>query len=257
MNRKWLLAIILVLTSIAIILLTILNYNSKYNDKKVSDTKWNNIIKNKTLSTNIQLESLIFNDYELLIDNKNNAIYYSIIDSNNKYNPSINYKTNIKANIAISNNNLQDNNTKILIYTKEEYRIYNLSITNYPTINITYDNINNKTKIPIYIEIFDNYVNSPQRLIKSDGKLIIIEEDNKYTFSLIKESLGHNKRENHISILGMDKENEYVLNKVTTTENNTKYVELFINNEYKGLYSIKGTIEKGERNIERNKEINK
>jgi len=257
MNRKWLLAIILVLTSIAIILLTILNYNSKYNDKKVSDTKWNNIIKNKTLSTNIQLESLIFNDYELLIDNKNNAIYYSIIDSNNKYNPSINYKTNIKANIAISNNNLQDNNTKILIYTKEEYRIYNLSITNYPTINITYDNINNKTKIPIYIEIFDNYVNSPQRLIKSDGKLRIIEEDNKYTFSLIKESLGHNKRENHISILGMDKENEYVLNKVTTTENNTKYVELFINNEYKGLYSIKGTIEKGERNIERNKEINK
>ena len=262
MNKKRLIGIILGLTILIVIVIIIFNKSIKYNNIIINNDEWENIINSRDNSTNIILENIEFNDYNLLIDNENSIIYYSVIDSSNKYNPSIKYITNLQVNMAI--NDIikdeiidQDSNLQIMFYNNNEYRIYSLVVTNYPLLNVVYQtNKDNKKNISSIIEIFDNHIDSLQRVLISDGKFKIIEKDNTYSFSLIKESLGNNKRDNYISIFGMEKRSEYIIKKVNNISENEKYVRLFINNKYMGLYSFshkEGRVDIVERNKENNR----
>lgn len=264
MNRKWLLGTILVLTSLAIVVILVLTSGTKYKKLIISEDKWNSIVSNKNMSTSISLKKIKFNDYNLLIDEENSIIYYSIVDVKNKYNPSLEYTSNgknikIAFNKEISDEVLEDTDTlKVLLYDDSSYRIYTLVTTKYPILNVSYNGeYNNRKKINIKLEVFDNYVNSPNRVLKSDGELRIIEEDKEYAFSLKKESMGHNERENHISIFGMEKQNEYLIKATDTMDKEAKYVQFFINNEYKGLYTFGHNEGRRIDNFERNRENNK
>lgn len=262
MNKKWLLGIILLLTFLAITIVIVHKSSIKYNKLIVNESKWNSIISSRKKSTSINFESIEFNDYDLQIDNENNTIYYSIVNLNNKNNPSIKYKTNKKVSIAINDNITEDkledpDKLKIMVYNNNEYKIYSLVVTNYPILSVTYKDTNSKkNNIDINVYIFDNHVDSPQRVLKSDGKLKIIDEDKEYSFSLKKESLGHNKRKNHISIFGMEKRDEYLIKVTDTTNENEKYVHFFINGKYKGLYTF-GPKDKRINYFKQNKENNK
>ncbi len=88
--------------------------------------------------------------------------------------------------------------------------------------------MDNKAKINMDLESFDNHVNSSHRVIKSKGKLVIIEDNKEYSFSLKKESLGRNSRDNYISIFGMEKRDEYIIKKVNNTYDYERYVSFFI-----------------------------
>lgn len=264
MNRKWLLGIILALTIIFVVIILVLTHKTKYNKLIVSNDKWNDIINSRNISTDINLESIEFNDYNLLIDNENSIIYYSVVDVKSKYNPSVKYTVNNKKikiafNKEITDEVLEDTDTlKVIIYDDNSYRIYTLVATKYPILNVSYNGeYNNRKKINIKLEVFDNYVNSPNRVLKSDGELRVIEENKEYAFSLKKESMGHNERENHISIFGMEKQNEYLIKATDTTDKEAKYVQFFINNEYKGLYTFGHNEGRRIDNFERNRENNK
>ena len=259
MNKKWLLGTILVLTIIAIIIILVLNSNIKYNKLIINEDMWNDIISNRNMNTSISLENIKFNDYNLLIDEENSIIYYSIVNLSNKFNPSIDYAINdekikIAINKEISDEVLESTDSlKIILYNDTSYRIYSLVVTNYPILNVVYKKEQNEK---VNIELFDNHVDSPQRVLKSDGKLKIIEENKEYSFSLTKESLGHKTRENHISVFGMEKKDEYTIKLANTISEDEKYVHFFINNEYKGVYSFR--FKEGRvNNFERNKENNR
>ena len=261
MNKKWLLGIILVLTCLAVVLILLFRSNTRYEKIIVSEDNWNSIISNRTLSTSIKIESIEFNDNNLLIDEENSVIYYSVVNSSRKYNPSIKYDANTDVSIVV-NNKLSDeiidetDAIKIMIYNDKEYRIYSLVATNFPTLNVVYENDDINRKVPITLELFDNHIDSPQKFLKSEGKFRIIEEDNLYSFSLLKQSPGKNKRDNHVSIFGMEPRSEYIIHKVDNTNEPGKYVRLFINNKYKGIYSLdpkEGEIDNFERNRENNK----
>ena len=263
MNKKLLFGVILILTCVTIVVIVLIKFNVRYNKLIINSNEWNSIINNRSISTSIALEDIEFNDYSLLIDNEHSIIYYSVVNSNKKYNPSVKYVTNNKTNIVV-NDSITDakleltDSLKIMIYNDKEYRIYNLVVTNYPILNVIYKDVNNdKKKVSIELELFDNHVDSPQRVLKSDGYLRIINENQEYSFSLIKESLGHNKRENYISIFGMEKRDEYIIKKVDNSVNNERYVWLFINNKYNGLYSLGPKEERRIDNFERNRENNK
>ena len=73
-----------------------------------------------------------------------------------------------------------------------------------------------------------------------------MNEDN-YIFSLHMLTPGKNKRDNNLSILNMKPNSEYSLTKLDNSklqedtdniENKKNRVELFLNNEYKGVYSL-------------------
>ena len=123
-----------------------------------------------------------------------------------------------------------------MLYNDNEYRVYKLVATRYPILNVTYKGVVNDSKVDIELYIFDNYVNSSRRVLKSDGVLRIIDDDQEYGFSLKKESLGHNIRNNPVSIFGMEKQSEYLIRVTDISNKNEKYVNFFINNEYKGIY---------------------
>lgn len=263
MHKKWLLFTILVLTILSIIIILLFTDKKQYNKMIISENNWNNIIDKRKISTSISIDNIKFNDYNLLIDEDNSIIYYSIVDVSNKYNPSVEYTLNnkdikIAFNKEMSDDILEDNKElKVLLYDKVSYRIYTLVVTNYPILNINYkEEDTNKRKIDVDIYLFDNHIDAPSRVIKSDGKLKIIEEDKEYRFSLKKESLGHNVRDNHISLLGMPKQDEYLIKVTDITNEKEKYVQLFINNKYKGLCVFGYNEERRVDNFERNKENN-
>lgn len=237
MNKKILLGIIIALTLLVISLIIIFGIKDKYNKLVINNTKWENIISKRKQSNDIEIEEIRFNDYNLLIDN-DNIIYYSIVDTSDKYNPLIDYITNDTNLKLVINNKMKDDyinndsSIQIMIYNDKYYRIYNLIITDLPIINIESKDGGNST-----ITIFDNHTNIPQKLTTSEGKLMEINEE-EYSLSLIKESLGRNKRKNRISILGMDKHHEFIIKKVDTKSETKKNIQLFINNKYMGIYTI-------------------
>ncbi len=245
-NRKryLLLGIILFLTISTIEILFFLSKNSKYQNLVISNKKWNKIIKSREESSKLQFQNIKFNDYNLIIDEEDSIIYYSIINSSTKYNPSIQYKPNhkkikIAINQEITDFTLEKTNIlKIMIYDNHTYHIYSLVVTNYPILSIEKEQNDNQGKIDIDLELFDNHVDSSQRLLKSKGKLKIIKNHQEYRFSLIKESLGHNDRENHISMFGMAKQDEYTIRKTINQVDNERYIQLFINQKYMGVYQL-------------------
>ena len=254
MNKKWLLITILGFTGIIVTVLLVFNNNKVY-DKLVVDTnEWNNIINTRTNNSLLSLDNIKFNDYSLVIDKKNSILYYSVVDSSKKYNPVVNYIANSKVKIVI-NQKIDDNVTekdgilKVMIYDKNSYHIYDLMVTNYPILNIKYMENNTGKRIDVELNLFDNHVDAINRVIKSDGKFMIVKENEEYIFSLTKESLGNNQRDNNISIFGMNKHDQYTLKRIDNVSNKDRYVKLFINDEYVGIYTLN---HRGERRINRN-----
>ena len=109
---------------------------------------------------------------------------------------------------------------------------------------------NKKNNIPIEIYLFDNLKNNSHRVTISGGRLNSTDTGD-YNFSLILKSPGRNERENPVSLFNMEPRSEYILSPTNTNnialskeinEEDIKenyLVELFINNEYVGLYSLK------------------
>ena len=271
MNKKWLLGIILVLTTTAIVIIGTLSIDKRYNKIVLEESEWINIEKTHSKSTSLKIDNIKFDDYSLIVDDKNSTIYYSVVNTSNKWNPRIrvisnNKKISIGALENLTEKQVAENHKyKIMVYNKEQYRVYDLVVTLLPIMNIRY-NIDNQTKFQMELSLFDNSVNSVRRSITSMGTLNIKENNSPkedYTFSLKSESLGRNRRENNISLFGMQKHSEYVLKSMWEDEEKVRnvfttnlwidlenekmdrfrYVELFINDEYKGLYSLGYDIE--------------
>ena len=257
MNRKMILIPIIVIVCIIVFFVIVLNLGHKLNKFAISENVWNSIKESRIENENLVLEDIEFNDYKLIIDEKNNSLYYSLVnDSKNKYNPNINYKANNKnVKLAFLDENITDEkvknnyNFKIMIYNEKEYHIYNLKCTDLPLLNIRCDEEIeiNKKNIPIEIYLFNNLSDASNRITVSKGKLKINEKG--YMFSLQMISPGKNRRDFNISILNMRPNSEYILKPVSditegnelkevNSENKSNKVELFINNEYKGTYFL-------------------
>ena len=255
MNRRKILLSIILFTTIIVILIIILQPKARrYNKIIISADKWDSIINARTENKNLVLEDIEFNDYNLIIDEKNNTLYYSIVnDSNGKYNPNVSFiASNKKTEIAVLSDEITDelvkNNYKfkIIIYNDIEYHIYNMVCKDLPLLNISYEEEtwNEKKVIPINLYLFDNLTNIPNKITTSSGKLKINE--NNYMISLNMITPGNNVRENKKSILNMKPSSEYTLTKVNSEEDKidediepkNNRVALFMNNEYQGIYSL-------------------
>lgn len=258
MNRKKILIPIIILTVIIILLIVLEFPRHRYKNMFVNKSKWESLQNSLEENTELMFESIKFNDYNLIIDEQNSKIYYSLVESSKtKYNPSISYTiADENAKLAILQDeitfeNIQENyEFKLMIYNDSYYHVYSLICVDYPMINISYEQKNEEElkNISVNISIFDNVSNISNRTIISRGKIEILE-NNEYTLSLSMMSPGKNKRKNSISIFGMSPHNKYKLSyednetKEEKTEN-TQYVELFINSQYQGLYSLEQLIKK-------------
>ena len=252
MNKKKLLIPIILFTVLIVLVIVFIKTRTRYNKIYINESKWNSIISSKSENTNLILNFIEFNGYRLLIDEKNNTIYYSLInDSSTKYNPRISFMCEDKnAKVAILEEEITEEKVKtnykfkVMIYNEKEYHIYNLVCTDFPILNIEYlEEAGDKQKnIPIEIYLFDNLTRTPRRITVSEGNLKINGENLKFSLNMM--TPGKNKRENRLSIFNMPPNSEFTLTKVTgeATKINQQlknfYVELFINNEYQGKYIL-------------------
>lgn len=248
MNRKKIIIPIIIITAIIILLIIMLKPNIRYNSISISQSKWNDIIALRKENKNLVLEDIEFNDYNLIIDEQNSSLYYSVINENKtKFNPNVTFKAyDSNASIAILLDEITEEKVKnnyefkIMIYNDNEYHIYKLICTDFPIINITYkQEVKNKQKNnQAEIYVFNNLGNMPNRVTISSGK-VKVEKDDEYIFSLNMLTPGKNIRENKISILNMKPNSEYILTKASNNlEKNKNIVHLFVNNESKGLYYL-------------------
>lgn len=267
MSRRKILIPVIIFTAIIIILIILLNPGSQYKKLVIDENKWNSIQECRIENKYLVLEDIRFNDYKLIIDEKNNTIYYSLTnDSKNKYNPKVEYSTNDKnVKLAILSDGIIDVKSnyqfKIMIYNEREYHIYNLKCTDLPILNISYNNAEKieEKNISMEMYLFDNMTNISNKITISNGK-IKMNGDN-YIFSLHMITPGKNKRDNKLSILNMKPNSEYILtsinNKLENEANNNHRVELFLNNEYKGVYSLGYIDVKNKENVPKTNDLHK
>ncbi len=297
MNKKIILICIILILLILIFSVFLYHKSCNYEDLLVSDETWNEIISKRTMTNENFTTSLKFNDYELLFDNVNCTYYYSLIESySNRYNPTVSYKTNkddlkLVINKKITDNLIENNDcVEIMLYNDTEFTIYALRCTTLPILNITsndIDNLSRTSDINMSLYLFDNSKKSAKRITRSDGKMHIrgqisaVFPKKCFKLSLKMESLGNHTRKNHLSLLGMRKDDDWILyaayndqEKIRnvfasnlwyeasaknnmfgiTNGNQYKFLELFINNEYWGLYALGYRIDEKQLNIDNNQE---
>ena len=261
MNRKRVLIPVIFLTVIIIILVIVLGHKTRYNRISVSQSKWDSIISSRSEDDKLVLEDIEFNDYNVVIDERSNTLYYSLVNaSKSKYNPNIKFSASDEnAKMAILSDEITDEKVKnghkfkIIIYNSKKYHVYDLICTDLPILSVTYmDKGSEKQKsVPVEIYLFDNLSDLPNKVVKSRGKFR--SDDGFYELTLNMMTPGRNIRENRVTILGMRPESGYMLTKtddelVDDLDRNREEhrVALFVNGEFKGIYNVENEESNGE-----------
>lgn len=276
MNKKiHITSLILLLLSIAlfVILGGFLDNRNFYNECIV-DTNTYNLIKNKLSPKDIEDIVVKFDGYDLFFDRDDNHFYYSLIENRElSYNPQIELNDGYK--IAINYEKITDeaisSNRKInfIVYNDFNYEEYVLSCTTLPLMNIDYDgNEFFYDDQAMVMTLFDNREDAVNRIIESIGNVRL---RGIFTAGLLKQGLRLTLlkddwwNENDQDLLGLRNDGDWILyagyNDVDKVRNvftanlwakscaknnsskaNTgteyKYLELFINKKYYGLYAL-------------------
>ncbi|MCM1047282.1 MAG: CotH kinase family protein [Clostridiales bacterium] len=217
-------------------------------------------------------EVLFFDAYN------NTFYYSLIENDAKAFTPDIRVKSSAdNVNIAflegeITEDLIRNNQTiPILVYTEDLYCRYNLKCTTLPLMNINCAEDISTDDMPMSMTLFDNSAVTTNRLITSEGNIHVRGNTMKlfpkkaYRISLIQESVGGNIRPYHVSLLGMRLDDDWLLYsayndpekirnvfssnlwKYTCATDNSlgmdigmeyRYLELFVNGEYWGLYAL-------------------
>lgn len=208
----------------------------------------------------------------------NRLFYSLIEDSDNAYNPYVECVSKENAQIAIVGDLFTEetitNGTEygILIYTDEEYQFRNLVFTTLPLLELEYEGVlNDVDMVSLKFSLFDNRRHATQRVVSSEGDIKLRGRSSinfpkqGYRFTLYSDSVGEHRREFNTALLGMRQDGDWLLYaayndkekvrnifssnlwKLSCATNNFlgidngmeyRYVELFINGEYWGLYAL-------------------
>ena len=251
---------------------------SRFKTVSISKSKYNEIISTRKKSKKSLLKTLKFNDHKLIYDENGNTYYYSMVKNESKrQTPDIKYESySSNVSIGIVSKKLEPTKeVKMIVYTNSEYYEYKLVSTTLPLLNIDFEeeieSLNAEIKTPMQLYLFDNRKDSVKRETVSDGYIHVrgsstANYDKKgYKLSLTQESLGEHIRNDGVSLLGMRQDDDWILYAAYTEDekvrnvfsaklwyescakNNIfgivngmeyKYVELFLNGQYWGLYAL-------------------
>lgn len=160
---------------------------------------------------------------------------------------------------------------RMIAYDDQFYCEYNLVCTTLPLMNIECDMEIGQTDMSMYMTLFDNRKGAACKFMESEGNIHVRGASTRaypkkgYKLSLTKETLADNERPNKVSLLGMRQDDDWILYaayndqekirnvfsanlwKYTCARDNAlgidngmeyKYIELFINHQYWGLYAL-------------------
>lgn len=250
----------------------------KYSECIVSKEQADDIIAERKEAVCL-IENLTFGEETLFYDDSGETFYYSLIEGDaDAYDPGIKIKSEKKdVKLAfledeITADGIKRNETiSFLAYTDDVYCTYHLKCTTLPLMNIECSEEIPDDSVFMKMTLFDNGINAAVRLVCSEGEIRLRGATARaypkkgFRFSLRIESVGGNVRTNQISLLGMRKDDDWLLyaayndqEKIrnvfssnlwedTCAADNAqgldfgmeyKYLELFINGKYWGLYAL-------------------
>jgi hypothetical protein len=222
------------------------------------------------------IDKLLLDEEVLLLDKDNKTFYYSLIEGDSTaYNPYVSIEasnSNVRLSFCgekITKESIRNNECiKVIAYDDDYYEEYYLRCTTLPLMNIECStDLDNANKTPMQMYLYDNREDVRQRSITSKGTIhlrgdsSLVYPKNAYRLSLTCDD----NENNDVSLLGMRKDDDWILYqayndqekvrnvfstnlwKYTCAQDNSlgvdngleyKYIELFLNGEYWGLYAL-------------------
>ena len=240
-----------------------------FSDYVINENEYTEIINSRKIDTNLKIDSLSFNNEPLVTDINSKRLYYSLPEEDkNSYNPLVDYNLDKNQQIKFIDGKITDimirNNIpiKMIIYDEKRYNIQNIYITTLPIMNIE--------KNILYF--YDNRKTTKNKIYKTKCNLSIrgnsstFYRKKSYKIKLIQVSPAtQNIKKLEHSFLGMpklstwhlyagyndqDKIRNVLSSKIWKETNSSrnytnkdigfeyKYIELFINGKYEGLYAL-------------------
>lgn len=280
--KKNIISVVLVIISVLIFAYVLHHFDNlaRFSRLYVDTDEARQIISARTQAENDLLDVIVFDDEELFFDPSANTFYYSLQEGDSyACDPGVKWNSHDNATLAVLERDItpeliKSNRTiEILAYNDYEYKQYKLKCTTLPLLNIECPEeiISDTEVLPMDMTLFDNRKDTVNKITHSAGTIrvrgssIRAYDKKSFRISLTQYSLGGNRRANHVSLLGMRQDDDWLLyaayndqekirnvfssnlwkyscdtdNKYSiSTGTEYKYLELFINGEYHGLYAL-------------------
>lgn len=261
--------------------------NSKKLDKLMKDNNdVETIIRSRTKSETPIVDNILFNQ-EQLIRIDNSQLFFSLVKKEENYYPTVKWEYDLKERkhvkliareIEIDDSFIENNKTlEIITYDKEYYHVDYISYTTLPIMNIMVANEEISTKeVVASFSFYDNTVDKiDNRLSRMDGT-IRVRGTSSSTYPKKGYRIEFTDKHN---LLNLRNDDDYVLyaayndpEKVRNVFSSNlwfdscasdnqldikmgmeyRYIELFINNKYWGLYALGYPIDEKQLDIEKN-----
>lgn len=274
-SKATVLALLMMVTVFIVITLIPRERSYDFSDILISEDAWNDIKSSRVNNPLLNVSEFSFGGQKLQLDSDYGRYFYSIVgDSESSDHPEITIPRGNQLNVAVlkstfSLENIVANKAfKMLVYSNFSYREINIITTILPIMNI--DTLG-KHEVgdeasAARIRLFDNRENVRNREFISDAKIKLrgstsrILEKKSYKINLL-----DGKNSNHADLLGMRRDDDWILSSLygdqekvrnilsaqlwydCCTEHNEfgapnsfeyRYVELFVDNSYAGLYLL-------------------
>ena len=251
---------------------------SRLSEYMVSEAEFKELMETRSISQELFIEEIEMNEKTLFFDRSSDTFFYSLTEGEPyRFDPytTISCGTGLRVAVRegeISRESMQNNQTiEVMIYDEDSYRLYGLKCTALPLLGIRCEGELTEEPVGMTMELLDNRADTTAPITRSNGTIHIRGNSTKkypkkgFRLSLTLESAGENTRSNMVSLLGMRQDDDWVLyaayndqEKIrnvfssnlwsqSCSKNNSwgldlgmeyRYVELFMNGEYCGLYAL-------------------
>ncbi|WP_158589522.1 CotH kinase family protein [Butyrivibrio sp. CB08] len=220
------------------------------------------------------MTDIFFGDQKLVYDAEGNDLYYSLIEGDMwAYNPLVSTRNSeSRVLIGIVNDRItydsvaSNSRIKMIVYDDSRYYLCHLVCTTLPLVSIECQAEVTTEETQMKVSLFDNRKDSNIRVVDSEGMIKVRgATSSRYPKKSFKLSLRDGEKKKDLSLLGMRSDDDWILyscyadyervrnvfsqnlwtescGKDNAYRLNTgsyyKYVEVFLNGEYYGLYAL-------------------
>ena len=262
--------------SIVMLCIAVRQISNKYHfsDILLTEAEILQIQNSRKESSKELLTGISINNFPLIYDETQNGWFYT--SSDRKQFPELPIDFSASENgvrIAVPAQADPGHSVPMIAYTDEEYKTYSLVFTSLPLITIDCEttDIPYNSSLPVRFTLYENNAEARQPVIYSDGTIHLrgngtrLYPKKPYRITLTAQSIGNSLRENRTSLLGMRKDGDWLLNPAYVDQERIRnvfssnlwfnscagdnifhikngmeyrFVELFLNQQYWGLYAL-------------------
>ncbi len=262
----------------------------RFRDFRISGSELSDLSSKRTAAGNDLLSRLTFNNNPLFFDEDSGSWFYSVDPETPDLNPTVGFSSSGKAvNIAFGSEIIPGRTVTMIAYTDSEFKEYGIEVTSLPLIRIESPDDSfppeqyTRQIYPIRFTVFDNRPDTLQTITISEGRMHIRGWSTRhydkrgFRLTLYEKGVSKESHENQTSILGLRSDGDWLLYAAYNDQEKIRnvfssnlwltscgddnsfglrngmeyrFVELFLNQHYWGLYAFGYPIDLKQMNIQ-------